>query len=127
MLTNAQKRVCVKVANHVHRECQVIVSVDTMRRALHVVGLRSKVKQKKPKLNQKHIKEWLKFARRHEYWTFVIGSALSSQVRHMQIDFSSDGCSWCWICDGQSCDSRQFQQTIKFDRGSVLVWGCTTF
>lgn len=51
MLIDAHTRVCVKaatlggikvathVAQHVCRECQIIVSVDTLRRALHVVGL----------------------------------------------------------------------------------------
>ena len=56
VLTYVDKRVCVKVATlrnidvaihvpqHVRRECQVIVSVDTMRRTLHAIGLRLKKK-----------------------------------------------------------------------------------
>ena len=74
VLSDAQKRVCVRVvtsgvfeiatqvAQHVRKQCHVIVSVDTVQRTLHATGLRSKVKQK-------HIKDPLEFARRHQHWT----------------------------------------------------------
>ena len=61
--------VATQVAQHVLRECQFSVSVDTMRRALHVVEPRSKVKQKKPKWNHNHIKDRLELAIYLENWT----------------------------------------------------------
>lgn len=139
VLTDAQKRVCIKaatlggidaatqIAQHVRGECHVTVSVDTVRRVLRAAGLKSKVKQKKPKLNQKHIKERLEFARRHEHWTICDWERVIFSDETKVNRFCSDGRSWCWIRDGQSSNSRQFQQTVKFGGGSVMVWGCMTF
>lgn len=139
VLSDAQKRACVRavtsggfeiatqVAQHVRKECHVTVSVDTVRRTLHAAGLRSKVKQKKPKLNQKHIKDRLEFARRHQHWTVGDWKHVIFSDETKVNRFCSDGRSWCWIRNEQSCDSRQVQQTVKFGGGSVMVWGCMTF
>ena len=46
----------------------VNVSGWTVRRALKRAGLSSRVKQKKPKLSSKHIRDCLDFAKRHRNW-----------------------------------------------------------
>ena len=138
-LTDAQKRACIRAVTsggfevathatqHVREECQVTVSVDTVRRVLRAGGLRSKVKQKKPKLNQRHIKDRLEFARRHEHWTIHDWEHVIFSDETKVNRFCSDGRSWCWIRNEQSHDSKEVKQTVKFGGGSVMLWGCMTF
>jgi transposase len=138
-LTNTQKRACIRAVTsggfetttqatkYVREECQVTVSVDTVRRVLRAAGLKSKVKQKKPKLNERHIKDRLEFARRHEHWTIDDWKHVIFSDETKVNRFCSDGRSWCWIRDEQSCDLRQVKQTVKFGGGSIMLWDCMTF
>ena len=84
----------------------VNVSGWTMRRALKRVGLSSRVKQKKPKLSSKHIRDCLDFAKMHRNWS-INDWSVSDWERVIFLDeckinrFNSDRQSWCWVCDGQ--------------------------
>ena len=49
--------VAIHAIQHVHMECQVSTNLDMIKKTLWVVGLKSKAKQKKLKLNYKHIKD----------------------------------------------------------------------
>lgn len=42
---------------YIRDECQVTISVDMVRMVLCATGLNSKVKETKPKLNGRHIKD----------------------------------------------------------------------
>jgi len=46
-----------QVAQHVYRECQVIISVNIVRRASYTVLLTKKIREKKPKWYKKYPKE----------------------------------------------------------------------
>lgn len=73
-LTCSQNRACIGVftlgvfetaaptTKYKGEEYQVTVSVNKVRRVVHGAWLKSKVKQKKPKLNKRHIKDKLESA-----------------------------------------------------------------
>lgn len=137
-LTPLQKRMCVKlmtsggfevateVAQHMHEDCNIAVSVDTVRRVLNDAGLRAQVKEKKPLLTQKHIKHRFEFAQCHKHWTVYDWEHVIFSDETKVNRFCSDGRSWCWIRDGQLRDLRHIQQMVKFGGGSVMMWGCMT-
>jgi transposase len=136
VLTCTQESACVRavtsgghdnvvaVARDFRKEFGVNVSDWTIRRALRRAGLSARVKQKKPKLTPKHIRDRLDFAKKHQNWTVndwerVIFSN-ESKINH----FNSDGRSWCWFRDGQL--SSRVQETVKHGGGSIMVWACMT-
>ena len=112
VLSSKQERACVHAmivrgkenASEVVKELQesegVNVSEWTMRRAFKRVGLFSKVKQKKPKLSSKHIRDQLDFAKRHQNWTISDWESVIFSNEGKINRFNSDGRSWCWVCDG---------------------------
>ena len=36
----------------------------------------------------------------------------------------SDGCKWVWKKAGEGLSDRVVQETVKFEEGSVMMWGC---
>ena len=98
------------------------VSGWTVRRALKRAGFPSRVKQKKPKLTQKHIKDRLDFAKRHQHWTLSDWQRVIFSDESKINRFNSDGRSWCWVRNGES--SSRVQETVKHGGGSIMVWGC---
>ena len=60
----------VDVRNAMSEHLNVVVSTNTIRRALHEIGLESLEKQKKPTLTAKKICCKLEFAQCHQDWSF---------------------------------------------------------
>jgi hypothetical protein len=85
------------VARDFRKESGVNVSDSTVRRT----GLSSKVKQKKPKLTPKHIRDRLDFAKRHQNWTVSDWERVIFSYESKINRFNLDGQSWCWVRDGQ--------------------------
>ena len=40
--------------------------------------------------------------------------------------FNSHARPWCWIGDEECVGPQHVHQTMKYDVGSVMIWGCTT-
>jgi hypothetical protein len=89
------------VARVVKKELGVNVSDWTVHRTLIRAGLSSRVRQKKPKLTPKHIRDHLDFAKRHQNWTMSDWKRVISSDERKIHHFNLDGQSWCWVCDGQ--------------------------
>ena len=112
VLSSRQERACVHIvtvggkenASEAVKELWesegVNVSGWTVRRALKRGGLSSGVKQKKPKLSLKHIRDHLDFAKRHRNWTISDWERVIFSNECKINRFNSDGRSWCWVCDG---------------------------
>ena len=78
----------------------VNVSRWPIRRALKQAGLSSRVKQKKPKLSLKHIRDRLDFAKKYRNWIVSDWERVIFSDECKINRFNSDGRSWCWVCDG---------------------------
>lgn len=118
-LSNTQKRVCIRTitsrgfetatqaTKYVREECQVIVIVDTVRRDLCTTrSWALNLKQKKPKWNERYIKDSLEFASRHEHWTVDDWKHVIFYNKKKVNRFCSDGCNWCWISVKKSRNLR---------------------
>ena len=79
----------------------VNVSGWSVRRALKQGGLSSRVKEKKPKLSSKLIRDRLDFAKGHRSWTISDYEKVIFSDECKINCFNSDGRSWCWVRDGQ--------------------------
>ena len=40
--------------------------------------------------------------------------------------FNADGRSWCWIIDKENVPNCAVKQTVKYTRGSIVLWSCMT-
>ena len=94
------------------------MSTNTVRRTFCRHGLNAQVKEKKPQLSRKNIKDCLEFAMAHQHWSRVIFSDESKINR-----FCSDGMSWCWMCDSKQLSSQIVFQTVKYGGGGIMTWG----
>lgn len=117
----------VEVKKALEYELGKQVSASTVRRSLEISGFGPVVKQKKPLLRSKNIKDRLRWAQAHKYWTLddwkrVIWSDETKINR-----FGSDGLRYAWKRDGESVQKQHVQQTVKHGGGSIMIWGCITY
>ena len=86
--------------------------------------MKAMVKKKRPLLFKRHKKNCMDFALAHKDWTLddwkrVIWSD-ETKINHL----GSDGRKWVWKKAGEGLSDRLVEGTVKFNRGSVMVWGC---
>ena len=106
---------------------KIEVNANTIRRTLKRNGLSSRVKRKKPLLSKTHWKKRLEFATKYKNWTVEDWKkVIWSDESKFQI-FGSDGKKYCWKRDGELLNDRHVKSTVKFDGGSIFVWGCFTY
>lgn len=99
------------------------ISGPTIRRALHSVGLKSYVRQKKPFLPKSALKKRLKLAHELSRWPsrrlrFIWFSDESKFNR-----IGSDGRHYYWGEPGESLFPQNVVQVASHGGGSVMVWG----
>ena len=80
--------------NALSEHLNVIVSTDTVRRALHEASLGSLEKQKKSLLTTKNVRCKLKFAQRRQDWTIHDWCRMMFSDETKINQFSSDSCAW---------------------------------
>jgi transposase len=125
-VTSGKIDTAVQANKQLRTELNVIVSDNTVRRALKEACLRSSVKETKPLLSRKNIKERLAFAKRHQHWTIADWERVIWSDETKINRFSSDGRSWCWVRDTSRQEPRTVSQTVKHGGGSLMIWGCMT-
>ena len=126
-ITKGGRDNAVQVTNDLKSELNTNVSPSTVRRALKDAGLGSMEKPKKPLLSRKNIKDRLEFAKTHQHWTIKDWSKVIWSDETKINRFTSDGCVWCWIRDGEQLKSRHAKLTVKHGGGNIKVWSCITF
>ena len=105
----------------------VVVSTNSVRRALHEVGLGSLEKQKKPLFTTKNVCYRLEFTQHHQDWTINDWYRVIFSDKTKINQFQFDGHIWCWVRDGISqLHAHHASQTIKHGGGAIFVWGCMT-
>ncbi|CAG8611306.1 1948_t:CDS:2 [Paraglomus occultum] len=99
----------------------MIISPNTIRRALRRQGLVARVKKKKPLLRKRHRIARLKFARKYRDWT--VRKVIWSDESKFMI-WNSDGREWCWRDPKLPITSQHVKPTVKYGKESVMVWAC---
>ena len=97
-----------------------------MRRCLKSHGLKAVVKKNKPLLTKHHIRQRLEFAERYQHWTLDDWKRVVWSDETMINRFGSDGRKWHWKKPGIQILPQHIQPTVKYDGGSVLIWGYMT-
>lgn len=126
MVTSGQVDTAVQATRELRDAIPVDFGVDTVRRALREAGLKAMVKQKKPRLLPRHIRQRLAFAIKYQHWTVHDWrrGVFSDETKINRL--GSDGCKWGWRKPGGMLTERDVQGTVKFGGGSLMMWGCMT-
>src|SRR5262249_1525641 len=125
-ITSGGLETAISVAKELQNRLNIKVSNRTVSRALQEAGLEAMEKGKKPKIWAKKVKMRLEFAKQHKDWTVEDWKRVIWSDETKINRFCSDGCSWCWVRDGESVQPRQIKETVKHGRGSLMIWGCMT-
>jgi transposase len=66
------------------------------------------------------------FALRHQHWTVEDWKRVvwSDETKINRV--GSDGCEWTWRRPGDGLTETDVQGTVKFESGSLMMWGCMT-
>ena len=115
-----------QVSNQLKSDCNLVVSAQTIRRALRKVGLRAVTKKKKPLLSAKHKKARLDFAKKHKHWTVVDWNKVIWSDETKINRLGSDGRKWVWKKRGAQLMDKEVRGTLKFGGGHLMMWGCMT-
>ena len=113
-----------KVKMEIEKELGVFVHANTVRNWLHEIGLYGRVARKKPYVNKINRGKRIAYARMmiqkpFDYWKHVIWSDGS------KFNLSgSDGKIMVWRSPKEEYDSKCTVPTVKYNGGSVMVWGC---
>ena len=104
--------------------CGKQISNKTMRRSLKKLNIHAYSRLKKPFLSNKNIVFRRKFCSRwilksNEYWKRVIFTDESKFNL-----YNSDGCNIVWKEPKKRLDQKFIESTVKYGRGSVMVWRC---
>lgn len=95
-LTTGKSQTADNCRKILENEQGVKVSLQTVSRALHLSGLRSGTKKKKPAISEKNRKERLAFAKSHKDWTVADWKTVIFSDETKINRFGSDGRKWTW-------------------------------
>ena len=100
------------------------ISVQTIRRALKVAGMRAVVKKKRPQLKPAHRAKQLAFALSKKDWTVEDWKSVvwSDETKVNRV--GSDGRKYVWKKKGEGLSDRLVDGTLKFGGGNLMFWGC---
>ena len=106
------------------KEYGVIIHANTVRNRIHEIGLYGRVARKKPLLNKDNRTKRIRYAKTmleksFSYWKDVLWSDESKFNL-----FGSDGKIMVWRSTNEEFDPRCTAPTVKYQAGSVMVWGC---
>ena len=85
------------------------------------------MKTKKPLLTKKHKARQYSWAKKCRHATWLDWSYVIFSDKSKFNLFGSDGRQYCWRRSGERLLDRHIQPTIKFWRGSIMVWRCMTW
>ncbi|KAL1923169.1 uncharacterized protein VTP21DRAFT_9545 [Calcarisporiella thermophila] len=103
-----------------------VISVNTVREALHRNDYVARVKRKKPFLSKRHRLRSLAFAKEYSSWTVEDWSrVIFSDECQIRI-FGNERREWFWKKRNEPLQERHIQPTIKHGGGSIMIWGCMT-
>ena len=88
--------------------------------------MKALVKQKKPKLINRHVKARYEFAVKYKNWTLDDWKRVIFSDKTIINRFGSDGRSWVWKEQGAPLQEHHVKGTVKFGGGSLMMWGCMT-
>ena len=89
--------------------------------------MKAVVKRKHPLLSAKHHKACLDYAHAYKDWTVEDWKRVAWSDETKINCLGLDGCKWVWKRPGEGLSDRLIEETVKFEKGSVMIWGCMTW
>jgi transposase len=126
MIGSGKASTAIDLQKHLARQMNIIVSPDTVRRALKKEGMVSVVKKRKPLLLKRHFTARLNFAKKYQHWTVEDWRRVVFSDETKINRLGSDGRKWAWKRKDEALTSRLVQETVKFGGGNIMLWGCMT-
>jgi len=105
----------------------VTTSKTTVRRRLQDAGLHGHLAVKKPLLTARHRCLHLEFAREHLHWNWVDWSVVLWTDESCFTMVQSDGPTFVRRRPGEQLRNDCVVPTVKFDGGSIMMWGAMSF
>ena len=68
----------------------------------------------------------MKFAKKYRSWTTEDWSKVIWSDESKFMIYGSDGREYCWKKPGEPLRDHYVKLTVKFEWGSIMVWGCFT-
>lgn len=112
--------------SEVHKLLFPNVSARTVRRNLSEVGLKGRVRRKKPLLTQTHKEKRAAWSKEYESWEVKDWKRVWFTDESKFNLHGSDGRQYCRRRPGEELLDQNVKKTVKHGGGSIMVWGCIT-
>ena len=119
-----RRKSATSVKSEIEKELGVSIHANTVRNRLHEIGFYGRVARKKPFVNKVNRAKRIAYAKTmmkmpFDYWKNVLWSDESKFNL-----FRSDGKTMVWRTPTEAFDPNCIVPTVKYNGGSVMVWGC---
>lgn len=114
-------------ATEVQRELFPKLHPTTVRRMFLRLGLKGRLRRKKPLLTGKHIKGRRNWAMIHQRKSLSFWKRVCFSDESKFNLFGSDGKIYCRRREGEALLPRNVTGTVKHGGGNIMVWGCITW
>ena len=126
MVTSGKADNAAQLTRELKNTTNINVSTDNVHRVLKEAGLKAVVKQKKPRLLPRHIRQHLDFALCHQHWTVEDWKRVIFSDETKINRLGSDGREWEWKEPNGMLTEQHVKGTVKFGGGSLMLWDCMT-
>jgi transposase len=122
-IVNGELLTAVQVHRYLQQE-NYKLSYRTVCTTLRSMGFVAQIKKKKPLIsNENRIKRY-KWAKKYQHWTVADWSkVIFSDETKINI-WGSDGVKYFWKRPNDPLQSHHLDLTVKFGKGSLMMWGC---
>ena len=127
LITTRKAENAVQITKSLKTITNQSLSPTTVWRHLKKAGMKAVVKRKHPFLSTKHCKACLNYAHAYKDWTVEDWKRVVWSDETKINCLGSDGCKWVWKRPGEGLSDRLVEGTVKFEGGSVMIWGCMTW
>src|SRR6266576_1398232 len=126
LITTRKAENAVQVTKTLKNITNQSLSPTTVRHHLKKAGMKAVVKTKHPLLFVKHRKARLDYVHAYKDWTVEDWKRVVWSDKTKINCLGSDGCKWVWKRPEEGLSDRLVEETVKFEGGSVMIWGCMT-
>lgn len=123
MIVNGQLLTAAQVHRHLRQE-NYQLSYRSVCRILRSMGFVAQIKKKKPFLTKRHRAQRYLWAIKHRNWTFTDWSKVIFSDETKINVWGSDGVKYFWKRPGDPLQPHHLDLTVKFGKGSLMMWGC---